>query len=101
MNPKAVIDQLSKLRNWNRMTAVKREAIDKAIKAVEAHEVAKECIEKKILYTAYKNVLAGRTEAAIYTCPCCNSKIGYSDHKGLVIPNYCPDCGQKLKAPEE
>lgn len=80
-----MIDQLIKLKHWNKMTGIKRAALDQAIKAVEAHEVAKEIVEDGEGYRGYY-------------CPVCHSFLGCIAHG---TGNYCYGCGQKLKAPRE
>jgi len=85
MSPETVVSKLNGLKNWNKMTASKREAIDRAIKAVEMHGVAKEIIEDGEGYREYY-------------CPVCHSFLGFIRHG---TGNYCYCCGQKLKAPRE
>lgn len=84
MSPSSVIFKLKEIKE-KQITESKREAIDRAIKAVEAHDVAMEVSED------------GKG-SEIYLCPSCDTQVGCMCHG---IGNYCPNCGQRLKEPKE
>lgn len=90
MTPEQAIDKLQRMQKWGKMTDVKREALDMAIKAIESHDV-EEKIDNRSAVTIY-----GVVSTRMY-CPCCDYHFGYSSV--VNAPRYCPNCGQKLKAP--
>lgn len=109
MSPNTVIHKLNELKDQQSRLS-KHEAIDRAIKAVEAHEVAKECViiekEKPFFSDGVQGAVDGTARIPIYCCPNCGNNIRIKSfalgiHKGNPFPNYCSNCGQKLKAPRE
>jgi len=114
VSPDKVIDQLIKLRHWNKMTGIKRAALDQAIKAVETHEVAKSyvyAIER--IDNGNKKYLGMPvyTYQVDYSCLCCGKIFDRATFDKAIAEdlsdtpvssaNYCNNCGQGLKAPRE
>lgn len=109
MSPKKVIFKLHDMKE-EQGKASKREALDVAIKAVEAHEVEKECGVKEETGCLYfkdgpNGGETGKTIILVHCCPTCGEGLGmikpFGGFRSKPFPKYCRNCGQKLKAPEE
>lgn len=107
MTPEQALNKLRRLRDWNKMTDVKRKALDVAIKAVESHEVMKKCTlvdnHKTFFFSDGEGGdKSGITEISVYCCPSCGESVRVAEIcMKRPFPKYCSNCGQKLKAREE
>ena len=111
MTSEQALNKLRRLRDWNKMTGAKRDALDVAIKAGEAHDVEKECgVKQKAECLFFKDGPnggeSGKSTILLYCCPECGEGLRMVKslgglRRGKPFPKYCPNCGQRLKAPEE
>ncbi len=106
MTPEQALNKLRRLRDWNKMTDVKREALDVAIEAVESHEIGKKVIEETEISSKDDFFFPEGIEIIRFRCSCCKHNLGMylvkdTPQAPIAFPKYCSSCGQKLKASEE